>query len=51
MMYFKFENGFESFKLLFGKRMTNNGNSVRQNGILLSFLKMSSSVKTLAHWV
>ena len=39
MMYFKFENGFESFKLLFGKRMTNNGNSVRQNGILLSFLK------------
>lgn len=39
MMYFKFENGFESFKLLFGKRMTNNGKTIRQNGILLSFLK------------
>ena len=38
-MYFKFENGYETFKNLFGKRETNNGKAIRQNGILLSFLK------------
>lgn len=38
MLYFNFKN-YEEFKAQFGKRIGNNGNLIRSNGILLSFLK------------